>query len=52
MKAEELQQYADVMAEDCLRYGTQSIEFLKKSIADHLKDAYQKGRREEELSRR
>jgi hypothetical protein len=43
MTTTEVNDWADVMAEDCMRYGIESRETLKKTIADHLRDAYLAG---------
>jgi hypothetical protein len=46
---EELQEWAETQAEDCLRYGTEPIEFLKKNIPDHLREAHAKGVLQEKI---
>jgi hypothetical protein len=43
MTTKELNDWAEVMAEDCLRHEVESREVLKKTIADHLRDAYIEG---------
>jgi hypothetical protein len=52
MTKEELQRWAEVQAQDCLRYGTDPIEGLKRNIADHLRDAYEKGVLQEKIRRK
>ena len=52
MNSEELKKWADVQAEDCLRYHpTLPIDAIKGIISDHLRDAYNRGAQEERLRR-
>jgi hypothetical protein len=51
MTTEELKTWADAEAEDCLRYGTEPTERLKRNIADHLQDAYRTGVQHEKIRR-
>ena len=52
MTQEELQKWANVQAEDCLRYHpTLPLEAIEGIISDHLRDAYNLGVQEEKIRR-
>jgi len=51
MDQDELRKWAEVQAEDCLRYHpTLPLEEIKRIIAEHLQDAYSAGVQQAKLA--